>query len=164
MEFQTGDNVVHCTHGLGQVLAIEERTFFEKITIYYMVQMKDLTIWIPADEKIKSRLRLPNSQGDFRNLLAILSSPADPLPDDRRQRNLQLTEMLEDGKAESLCRVIRDLSANRHTRPWSESDNALMRRAQKALIGEWSFVFSITPLEAEQELHRLLVHKKERSK
>jgi RNA polymerase-interacting CarD/CdnL/TRCF family regulator len=160
MEFQTGDNVVHCTHGLGRVLAIEERTFFDKITFYYMVQMKDLTIWIPADENLKRRLRLPNSEGSFKQLLSILSSPAEPLPDDRRQRSLQVSEMIEDGKAESLCRAIRDLTANRYSRSWSESDNALMRRAQKALIGEWSFIFSITPLEAERELQRLLPNKK----
>ncbi|WKZ34378.1 MAG: CarD family transcriptional regulator [Anaerolineales bacterium] len=157
MEFQTGDNVVHCTHGLGRVLAIEERVFFDKITSYYMVQMADLTIWVPADDKLKRRLRFPNNTAGFRKLLSILSSPAEPLPDDRRQRNLQVSEMLEDGKAESLCKAIRDLSANRQSRSWSESDNALMRRAQKALIGEWSFVFSITPLEAEKELQRLLL-------
>jgi CarD family transcriptional regulator len=162
MEFQTGDNVVHCSHGLGRVLAIEERTFFDKITFYYMVQMKDLTIWIPADENLKNRLRPPNSESSFKEVLSILTSPAEPLPDDRRQRSLQAAEMLGDGKAESLCRVIRDLSANRQTRKWSESDGMLMRRAQKALIDEWSFVFSITPLEAEKELQRLLTLKKDR--
>jgi len=164
MEFQTGDDVVHCTHGLGRVIAIEERAFFDKITFYYMVQMNDLTIWIPADGNLQRRLRPPNTEGSFRELLSILSSPPEPLPDDRRQRSLQLSEMIEDGKAESLCRAIRDLSANRLSRSWSESDNAVMRRAQKALIGEWSFVFSITPLEAEKELQRLLLHKKERGK
>jgi RNA polymerase-interacting CarD/CdnL/TRCF family regulator len=161
MDFQTGDNVVHCTHGLGQVLAIEERAFFDKVIFYYMVQMADLTIWVPADEKLKSRLRSPNSEADFRKMLSILSSPADPLPGDRRQRNLHLLERLEDGRAESLCKVIRDLAANRHSLPWSESDNALMRRAQKALIGEWSFIFSISQSEAETELHRLLSRSKD---
>lgn len=159
MDFQTGDRVVHCTHGLGQVLAIEERTFFENITSYYMVQMADLTIWVPDDEKIKSRLRLPTSKAGFRKLLSILAGPGEPLPDDRRQRNLQLMEMLEDGRAESLCKVIRDLAAYRQTHSWSEYDGALMKRAQKALIDEWSFTLSVTPLEAENELHQLLSHK-----
>jgi RNA polymerase-interacting CarD/CdnL/TRCF family regulator len=70
-------------------------------------------------------------------------------------------ESLRNGGVESLCRVIRDLSAHRHTRTWSEYDSALIRRAQKALIGEWSFIFSISPLEAENELQRLLAHKAE---
>lgn len=156
MNFQTGDNVVHCTHGLGKVLAIEERTVFDKTAFYYMVQMADLTIWVPADKNLEHRLRLPNSVSEFQKALAILSSPPGKLPDDRRQRNLQLLEKLGNGKAESICQVIRDLAAYRDTRAWSESDNALMRRAQKALIGEWSFILSVTPHEAEVELHQMI--------
>lgn len=156
MEFQTGDNVVHCTHGLGRVLAIEKREFFDKVINYYMVQMADLTIWIPADENLKSRLRPPTSAAGFKQLLAILSSPADKLPDDRRLRTTHLQERIEDGRAESLCKVIRDLTAFRQTHSWSEADGALMRRAQKALVGEWSFIFSITQHEAEDQLQRLL--------
>jgi RNA polymerase-interacting CarD/CdnL/TRCF family regulator len=161
MEFQTGDDVVHCAHGLGRVLAIEERAFFDQIAFYYMVQIKDLTIWVPADENLKDRLRPPNSETSFKKALSILSSPPEPLSEDRRQRSLQISEMLGDGTAESLCRVIRDLSANRQTRKWSESDGLLMKRAQKALIDEWSFVFSITPLEAEKELQHLLTSNKD---
>ncbi|WKZ38599.1 MAG: CarD family transcriptional regulator [Anaerolineales bacterium] len=156
MEFQSGDNVVHCTHGLGQVLAIEERTFFDKITFYYMVQMKDLTIWIPADDNLKNRLRRPTSAAGFDKLLSVLSSRAEELPGDRRLRAAHLHERLEDGKAESVCKVIRDLTGYRKKHSWSESDGAVMRRAEKALISEWCFVHSITPLEAEKKLHHLL--------
>lgn len=159
MDFHKGDWVVHCTYGLGQVLDIEERTFFDKITIYYMVQVSDLTIWVPADENLKSRLRLPTSEAGFKKSLSLLSAPAEHLPDDYRQRNTQLLEMLKDGRADSLCKVIRDLTAYRHARSWSEHDSALMKRTQKSLIGEWSYIFSVTPHEAEIELNRSLTPK-----
>lgn len=159
MEFQTGESVVHCTHGLGQVLAVEERTFFDKIAFYYMVQIKDLTIWVPADENLKNRLRRPTSETGFKELLSILSSRAEPLPTDRRLRATHLQERLEDGRAESMCKAIRDLAEYRKSHSWSESDASLMRRAQKALVGEWSYIYSITPLEAEDRLHRLLTTK-----
>lgn len=159
MDFQIGDRVVHCTYGLGQVLAIEERSFNNSPVLYYMIQAADLTIWVPADENLKKRLRLPTSENGFRKLFSILSAPAEGLPDDRRQRNLHLLEMLKDGGAESLCKVIRELAAYRRSRYWSEYDNTLMNRAQRALIGEWSFTLSITPREAEAELHRLLSNK-----
>lgn len=159
MSFKIGDRVVHCTHGLGQVLAIEERTFNDRNILYYMIQIADLTIWVPADENIKTRLRPPTSHSDFKKLLAILSSPAEALPTDRRLRTISLQERLGDGMIESLCKVIRDLSAYRHTRTWNEYDNAMMKRAQKTLIGEWSFSLSVTPQQAELELQRLLSHK-----
>jgi RNA polymerase-interacting CarD/CdnL/TRCF family regulator len=156
MGFQIGDWVVHCNHGLGQVLAIEERTNNNKTALYYMVQLKDLTIWVPADENLNSRLRFPVSSEELRRLLATLSGPAEKLLDDRRQRNLQLLEMLKDGSVESMCRVLRNLAAHRHHRSWSEYDSALMSRVQKALIGEWSFILSVSPLDAEVELQKLM--------
>lgn len=156
MGFQIGDWVVHCAHGLGQVHAIEERTNNNKAALYYMIQLRDFTVWVPADENQNSRLRPPASAVEFHKLLATLSEPADQLPDDRRQRNLQLLEMLKDGSVESMCRVLRNLAAHRHHRTWSEYDSALMNRVQKALVGEWSFIFSVPPLDAEVELQKLL--------
>lgn len=159
MDFKKNDWVVHCTHGVGQVMDIEERVFFDKVTRYYMVQVSDLTIWVPADENLSKRLRLPSSPASFKKAISVLSTRAEKLPNDYRQRNAQLSEMLKDGSTDSLCRVIRDLSAYRHERSWSEHDNALMRRTQKALLGEWSYTLSITPHEAELELNKSLSHK-----
>ena len=156
MGFQIGDWVVHRTHGLGQVLAIEERMNNGRTALYYMIKLAELTIWVPVDENQNSRLRLPANKTEFRKLLSTLSGPADQLPDDRRQRNLQLLEMLKDGSVELICRVLRNLSTHRRHRTWSEYDSALLNRVQKALIGEWSFIFSVTPLDAEIELQRLL--------
>ena len=160
MGFQIGDWVVHCTHGLGQVLAIEERANNNKTALYYMIQLKDLTIWVPADENLNSRLRFPASAEEFKKFLAILSGSAEKLLDDRRQRNLQLLEILKDGSVESMCKVLRDLAAHRHHRTWNEYDSALMNRVQKALIVEWSFSLSVSPLDAEIELQKLLSAKK----
>jgi len=156
MNFHEGDPVMHWTYGFGKVIRLEERTLSGQNTLYYAVQIGDLTVWVPADGKLGSRLRPPTPQAGFKKLLAILSSPGEPLPDDRQDRKTRLLELRKDGRAESLCRVIRDLSAYRQVRPLNENDQALMRRAQNALLGEWGFALSITPAQAELELNRLL--------
>lgn len=158
MEFKIDDWVVHCTHGLGQVKTIEQRTFGEQSVLYYMVQIGDLTIWVPADENINTRLRSPKSRDDFEKLFATLNSDPEALPTDRRQRNQFLLELLKDGSAESLCRVLRDLSAIRKQRTWGDYDRDLMKRIQKTLISEWSFVLSVNPHDAEAELQKILAH------
>ena len=159
MDFQIWDRVVHCAYGLGQVLAIEERSYNNSTILYYMISVADLIVWVPADDNLKNRLRHPSGAKEFRKSLSILEGPAQPLPQDRRQRTLQLQEILKDGRVESLCRVIRDLGAHRTDRNWNEHDQALMKRVQNALIGEWSFILSITSMEAEVELRRLLSHR-----
>jgi len=156
MDFRTGDQVMHSTYGLGQVQAIEERTVNNTTALYYMVRAADLTIWVPADENVTSRLRRPTGEARFRELLLLLSGPAEPLPDDRRQRNIELLEMLEDGQAESLCKVIRDLSAYRRAHAWNDYYSALMIRAIRKLVSEWSVSLSVPAREAETELHHLL--------
>ncbi|MBI4732938.1 MAG: hypothetical protein HY781_12585 [Chloroflexi bacterium] len=52
--------------------------------------------------------------------------------------------------------MIRDLTAYRQVRALNENDQALMKRAQNALLGEWGFALSVTPAQAEVEMHRLL--------
>jgi len=162
MEFQIGDQVVHCTHGLGEVLAIEEQVIHDSVALCYEVRVGDLSIWVPANENVQNRLRLPISAAGLKKLFPVLSGPAEKLPADRRERNLQLHEMLKDGKTESLCRVLRDMTAYRlaHT-AWNEYDTEMMRRVENMLIREWSFILSITPQEATTELHNLLSHKQE---
>jgi RNA polymerase-interacting CarD/CdnL/TRCF family regulator len=156
MNFREGDPVMHWTYGFGKVIRLEERALSGQNALYYAVQIGDLTVWVPADDMLGTRLRSPTSKAGFKELRAILSGPGEPLPDDRQDRKTRLLELLKDGRAESLCRVIRDLSAYRQVRPLNENDQALMRRAQNALLGEWGFALSVTPAQAELELHRLL--------
>jgi RNA polymerase-interacting CarD/CdnL/TRCF family regulator len=156
MEFQVGDPVVHCSYGMGKVTGVEERAYNESTTTYYKIEVMDLTIWVPADENLKSRLRLPASVSGFKKMLGVLSATADTLPKDRRERNTLLQDRMKDGSVESLCKVLRDLSFFRRDKSWSEYDSALMKRAQKALLGEWVYILSVTPDQAEAELQRLL--------
>ena len=156
MEFHEGDTVMHWTYGLGQILRLEEQALSGTKNLYYAVKVGDLTIWGPADSKLDSRLRSPTSQSGFKKLLAILSGPGEPLPDDRNERRLRLLELLKDGRAESLCRIIRDLSAHQKTRSLNDSDQMLLKQSRTTLLGEWGFVLSITQAQAEFDLHRLL--------
>ena len=156
MEFSVGDPVMHWTYGLGHVTQLEERAVFGAATLYYAVEVGDMTIWVPADDKLETRLRPPTSEARFKKLLAILSGPAEPLPDDRQERRLRMRELLRDGRAESLCRVIRDLATLQREKPLNDNDQALMKRLQTALIGEWGFALSVPPADAARELHRLL--------
>lgn len=157
MSFKAGEWVVHCTHGLGQIVIIEKRSFGEENILYYQVKIGDLTIWVPENENLSKRLRAPTSQSEFDQLFMMLANPPEALPTDRRQRTQYLTEILQEGTAESLCKVIRDLSAIRRERTWSEYDKEIMRRVQKNLIGEWSFIFSIHPHDAEAKLQNILL-------
>ena len=156
MEFHEGDTVMHWIYGLGRIVRLEERNLTGENVLYYAVQIDDMTVWVPADDKLENRLRTPTLKAKFMHLLTILSGPSETLPVDRQERKLLLLEWLKNGSAESLCRVIRNLSAYQNVRPLNGSDQALLKRSQNALLAEWGFALSVTPLQAETELNRLL--------
>lgn len=156
MNFHEGDTVMHWTYGLGQIIRLEERDLFGLKSLYYAVQIGDLTVWVPSDREVGHRLRRPTSKSGFKELLAILSGPGEPLPEDRQERRNRLLVLLKDGRTQSLCRIISGLHAYRNTRPLNESDQSILKQSKSALIGEWGFVLSVTPAQAELELHRVL--------
>jgi RNA polymerase-interacting CarD/CdnL/TRCF family regulator len=158
MNFYKGDMVMHWSHGIGQIVNLEERALAGSKTIYYVVQMQDMTVWVPADSKVGSRLRPPTPKSRFQPLLAILSSPSERLPADRVERKTHLLALLQDGSPESLCQVIRDLSAYHKQlgKPMNDNDQMVLRQARNTLLGEWGFVLDMTHAQAEYEMYRLL--------
>jgi RNA polymerase-interacting CarD/CdnL/TRCF family regulator len=158
MNFHKGDTVMHWTYGIGQIVNLEERALSGSKTIYYVVQVRDMTVWVPADSKVRSRLRTPTSKPRFQHLLAILSNPSELLPTDRLERKTHLLKLLEDCRPESLCQVIRDLSAYHKQlgKPMNDNDQMILKQSRNMLLGEWGFVLSLTPAQAEHELYRLL--------
>lgn len=156
MDYKVGENVMHCVHGLGQVLKREEKAEVHGPSVYYVVQVRDMTIWVPADDSLEKRLRPPTLSGKFERLLQTLSEAGEPLPDDRHQRRLLMGEWLKNGDVESLFRVIRGLSTYRRVRPLSDNDQTLFNRLETALLAEWALVMAISLATAGHEFHRLL--------
>jgi RNA polymerase-interacting CarD/CdnL/TRCF family regulator len=157
MKFHEGDTVMHWTYGLGQIIRLEERNLSGLNTLYYAVQIRDMTVWVPSDDELQNRLRLPTSKSGFNELIAILSNPGEPLPDDRKERRAHLLGFLRDGSTQSLCHIIRGLHGFQKIRQLNESDQGILKQARNSLLAEWVFVLSMTPVEAEHELNHWLM-------
>ena len=156
MKFHKGDTVMHWTYGLGQIIRLEERNISGSKILYYAVQIRDMTIWVPSDEELQHRLRAPTSKSGLSELIAILSRPGEPLPEDRLERRAFLLGLLRDGHTQSLCQIIRALHGYQKVRALNESDQSILKQARGSLLGEWGFVSSLTPAQAEHELHHWL--------
>lgn len=156
MELNVGDPVMHWTYGFGHVVGIEERAISDQKSLYYAISIRDLTVWVPADDRLEYRLRHPTTKGGFKELFAILTGTGEPLPVDRQERKLWLEKKLKDGKAASLCHVLRDLTTYHQDHSIGYNDENLMKRLRESLLSEWSYVLSVPISEAQAELHRML--------
>lgn len=156
MSFHEGDPVMHWAYGFGQIVSLEERVISGLKTLYYSVKVQDLTVWVPSDSKINTRLRPPTSVVSFKKLLNILSGKGESLPMDRYERRTRLLELVKDGSTESLCHTIRALVTFRKKQALNDSDETLLKQSQNTLLGEWEFVLGITRAQAEIDLYRIL--------
>ncbi len=156
MKFHVGDTVMHWRHGLGEITALEERTLVGKSQLCYVVKVRDMDIWVPVDELLADRLRLPISATALKQLLAILSGPAQSLPDERHERKSQLSTRLADGTAAGRCHVIRDLTTREQAKSLNDDDRSTLRWASTMLVGEWAYCLGIPTGQAEQDLSLLL--------
>lgn len=156
MEFRVGEKVIHWVYGLGEIIQLDEKVLSGKKTPCYVVQIRDLTIWVPSNGDGKKRLRRPTPADKFDKLFAILRSPSEPLSSDRAERKTQLVEKMEDGKVESLCRIVRDLSNYRKGKKLNDYEKSILERAEKLLLVEWNYSLFVPQAQAERELKHLL--------
>jgi RNA polymerase-interacting CarD/CdnL/TRCF family regulator len=154
--FRKGDAVMHWTYGLGKVIRLEHRVLLGQKTLYYAIQVGDMTVWVPADDQLDVRLRKPSTKAQLKKLRLLLGRAGTTLPIDRHERKTMLQDMLKDGRAESLCKVIRSLIGFAKTHPLNDNDQALLKRAQTALLAEWGHATSTQPALVEVQLHRLI--------
>lgn len=156
MDYQVGDKVIHWNYGLGEIIGLDEKFIHERQMLCYVVRIRDLTIWVEAEDTSGSSLRLPTPGGDFENLFTILHSPGEPLPIDRFERKIQLSDRMKDGKLVSICSVVRDLSFYRQAKKLNYNDKSTLDRAVSFLLDEWMFSLSVSLAQANSELGHLL--------
>ncbi len=156
MEFRAGDKVVHNMYGPGEVLRLEEKELQGQTEMCYVVQVKDLTLWVPVNQAVPGRLRVLTSRDEFEALFSVLRATPQEISTDRFDRKTQLTDQLRSGAIRSVCEVVRDLNYHRRTKKLNDVDLAILERAQSFLLAEWRMAFSISQSEAERELKQLL--------
>jgi CarD family transcriptional regulator len=154
--FKIGETVVHCTYGPGVIVEIDQKIIRGDQTDCYVVKIDEMTLWVPFSRAVSGSLRLPSSPARFERLFKILSSPAETLSSDRLERRTHLSELINSGKLEAICRLVRDLATLKRTGKLNDHDKLIYERSQRLLLGEWEIVLSVSVDQAEQMLHQLL--------
>ena len=154
--FQVGDKVIHWVYGLGEIIKLDKKVLAGHADMYYVVQIRDLTLWVLMNETGENSLRYPTSPKEFPKIFRLLASPGESLSTNRFIRKNQLIELLQTGTLESICQVIRDLTYYKKNNKINENDNSIMERARNFLLDEWSTALCISIQQAEYDLKGLL--------
>jgi CarD family transcriptional regulator len=157
MPFKAGDFIVHPTYGVGSIVRLEEKSLAEdQSRQYYVVAVDKSTLWVPVDDNNTAGLRAVTSKRELDHYREVLKSRPDVLERDHNKRRLLLNERVKRGSFQSLCEVVRDLSAQGWKRPLSEADMSLLQRLSNSLSREWAAAAEVSLPEAAAEIQELL--------
>ncbi len=157
MEFQTGDDAVHPSHGVGHIVRREERQLGgSQIQPYYVLAVGSTTVWVPVNTDGSTVLRTVTVKQDLEQYRSILKGRPLGLERDHLKRHAEIKDRLKHGSFQSLCEVVRDLTALGWQRPISERDASVLQRVRDNLQREWAIAANLSLPEAGLEVDALL--------
>ncbi len=153
---KVNDQVVHSAHGIGRVVGLVTRQFGAEARRYYEISIERSTVWVPVDSDLPPELRLLTTQGELAHYRAILQGQPVSLTADHRQRRLDVSALLRTSSFQTLCELVRDLTARGWVKALGETDAAALRRARERLGREWAVADGVGQLAAIAEIDELL--------
>jgi CarD family transcriptional regulator len=155
-DYAEGDWIVHLHHGVGQVQAIETKCVAGENADYYKVEAKDRTFWLPVERDEAKHIRPVATPSQLYSALKILKKPPEELESDYRSRQRQLKEVKSEGSLNSVCRIVRDLSARRFAKSLNSTEEKIFDFFKTILLREWSLSAEVSVEDARKGLRRLL--------
>jgi RNA polymerase-interacting CarD/CdnL/TRCF family regulator len=156
MKYHIGDQVVHWLYGLGKVTGMDEKSLAGQTRLYYVVEIDQLTIWVPVVEAGQSCLRPPTPSAEFKLLLGLLNIPGEQLHDHQFERRKELAQRMQRRTLMDVCHIICDLNSRSRVQKLNRNDFAVLKRAKEFLLVEWELSLGTSRTIAQHDLDLLL--------
>lgn len=158
VSFAEGDYVVYPTHGVGQVMAIENQEIGGmKLQLFVITFDRDrMTLRVPVAKATKSGLRKLSSRTTMDSALTTLRGRAKIKRAMWSRRAQEYEAKINSGDPVSIAEVVRDLHRNSGQPDQSYSERQIYEAALERLVAEFAAVESIDTTTATQKLVELL--------
>ncbi len=157
-QFSVGEKVVYPTHGIAEVVGVEEKSIGDTSISVYVLRScdKGLTIIVPKEKTEMVGLRPLLSKEEIVEMFHVLSSkeePGEPLPWNRRQR--VYADKIKTGDAFEIAEVVRDISLIQQNKSLSYGERKVLEKAESLLASEISATQEISKTAAIEKMHSL---------
>lgn len=164
--FQIGDRVVYGSHGVCQILAVEQHMVDRKRINYFALEPLNQTgarFYVPSENPAAlAKLRHLISREELELLLASPEIRENCWIADENQRKQRYRELITSCNRKALLQMINSLHYHKLQqleagRKFHLCDENFLHDAQKLLNAEFSLVLEIEPTEVEQYIINALV-------
>jgi RNA polymerase-interacting CarD/CdnL/TRCF family regulator len=157
MEFDAGDNVVHASYGVGNIVRVEEKRLAEAdLRLYYVLAVENSTVWVPVNATGTIGLRRVTPKQELEKYRRVLKGKPTVLDRDHHKRRAEINERLKRGSFLSVCETTRDLTAHGWRRPLNDVDASMLQKVHDNLCREWAASAGVTMADATREVDELL--------
>jgi CarD family transcriptional regulator len=131
-----GDGIFHPSYGAGVIIEVQEQQIAGIERRYYAIELVNDhgTLMIPVDRAELAGLR--PAIRDAKVIAKVLAGEPQPLDDDHRKRQAELTNKIRSGEPTQVTEVLRDLAWRGHDGSLTERDQKLKAEAVNLLAGE----------------------------
>jgi CarD family transcriptional regulator len=159
-EFQIGESVIYPSHGVGEIIAIENQNIGGlEIKVYVISFPQDkMVLRVPVNRAATSGLRAPVSKNEVGNIYSVLQGK--PKQGNRMwsRRAQEYEAKINSGDIVAVAEVVRDLYKNADS-DRSYSERTIYESALNRLAGEIAILEGINHDEAISKLLEVLKEK-----
>jgi CarD family transcriptional regulator len=139
--FQVDQKVVYPSQGVGIVKSIEEKSFKEKKTLYYVIylEVSDMTIMVPMANAETLGIRPIVAKDEALKALELLGEVYEPIPSDWKLRYQMNLDLLKKGSIMDIATIVRSLYNRQKIKELPILERKLYDSAQKLLLDEVSY-------------------------
>lgn len=154
MQILIGQTLIHPFHGPLVVTGMSDRTFKGNQVTYVQleVKVKELSLQVPLHKADEIGLRPVMSEGDFKEILAVLAEETEPNNDTWAHRIKEYQRNLQDGSNLGRAAVIRDIVRKHGGQPMPGTEKQMLQDALELLCEEGGLC-----LDKPQEEVRVIV-------
>jgi CarD family transcriptional regulator len=147
LHVQVGDKVVHPAHGLGEILAIEQREIGGTKGEFFIIRILDngMRVMVPRASAQSAGLRPVMSAKEADKVLDTMKArevAVDLQPWSRRFR--AYTEMIKSGSPHEVAKVLRDMYRLKFDKELSFGERRLLDQAKSLLLKELAAAKGLT--------------------
>lgn len=158
--FQIGDQIIYPIHGVGYIIAIQEKEILGEIKVYYIVNIpkKNMKIMIPKEKAESFGVRRLTESSVLEDILEnFIQGSTDPLLYTNQRYCTDLnTKKIKSGDIIKSTEIIRDLTRKSKISKLGKEDAKLLEDARHMFISELMQVRSLSEEKATNLLDSVL--------
>ena len=150
--YKLNQHLVYPLQGVGEITAIETRTFKGKEVLYYIIYLdiSDMTIMVPTEKTEELGIRPIVSPEESIKALELLSVEYEPVVADWKMRYQMNLDLLKAGSVEDNATVVRTLYHRSKVKELPIQERKLYDSALKILSDELIYSLQKTKNEVEE--------------